>query len=122
MAYNGTAANMNMNSNGSVTPVRKTANAAEKYIDLYLAFLSGSTLRYIANAIPIKIPEEPIICPTLKRAGVQLCSTNSYCAISPAPLRFTKSVAQANHNGSCPKTCVPACAPDRISYDPPSCV
>jgi hypothetical protein len=31
-----------MNSSGSVTPVKKTAKAAEKYIDLYLAFLSAS--------------------------------------------------------------------------------
>ena len=106
---------MNMNSNGSVTPVKKTASAAEKYIDLYLDFLSGSTLRYIASANPIKIPEEPIICPTLKRAGVQFVNTNSYCDISPAPFKLTKSVAHANHKGSCPNTCVPACAPDNIS-------
>ncbi len=65
-----------MNSSGSVTPVKKTAKAAEKYIDLYLAFLSASTLRYIAKAIPIKIPEEPIIWPTLNRAGVQFSKTN----------------------------------------------
>ncbi|MPN44897.1 hypothetical protein SDC9_192464 [bioreactor metagenome] len=98
--YKGIAANINMNSSGSVTPVKKTANAAEKYIDLYFERLSASTLRYIAKAKPIKIPDEPIICPTLKRAGVQFSNTKAYCDVSPAPLRLTKSVAQASHNGS----------------------
>ena len=60
---------MNMNSRGSVTPVRNTASTVERNMDLYCFLLSASTLRYIARAIPVRRPVAPIICPTLNRAG-----------------------------------------------------
>ncbi len=43
-----TAANINMNSRGSVTPVKKVATNVEINIDLYLGCLSLSTFLYIA--------------------------------------------------------------------------
>ena len=45
---------MNINSNGSDTPVKNVANAAEINIDLYADFLSESTFRNMAKAAPIK--------------------------------------------------------------------
>ena len=74
--YSGMAQNMNMNSSGSVTPVRKTASAVEMNMDLYLARLSASTRRYIASAMPSSRPVAPIIWPTLKRAGVTVVSSS----------------------------------------------
>ena len=74
--YSGMAQNMNMNSSGSVTPVRKTASAVEMNMDLYLARLSVSTRRYIASAMPSSRPVAPIIWPTLKRAGVTVVSSS----------------------------------------------
>ena len=59
-----------MYSIGSVTPVKNVAAAVEMNIAVYFFFLSGSTLRYMARLIPISVPVAPIICPTLKRAGV----------------------------------------------------
>ena len=68
--YSGSAQNMNMNSIGSVTPVRNTASAVETNMERYLARLSASTRRYIASAMPRSRPVAPIIWPTLKRAGM----------------------------------------------------
>ncbi|RJG54508.1 hypothetical protein, partial [Streptococcus pyogenes] len=42
-----------------VTPVKKTAAAAEMNIILYVCFLSASTLRYMAKATPINVPVAP---------------------------------------------------------------
>ena len=64
-----------MNSSGSVTPVKKTAKAAEKYIDLYLAFYLHRHYDTSPKPSPLK-SEEPIIWPTLNRAGVQFSKTN----------------------------------------------
>ena len=72
--YSGMAQNMNMNSSGSVTPVRNTASAVEMNIDLYFARLSASTRRNMASAMPSSRPVAPIIWPTLKRAGVTVVS------------------------------------------------
>ena len=59
--YNGNAQNMNINSNGSVTPVKNTANTVEINMERYLSFLSTSTRRYIASATPSNNPVAPII-------------------------------------------------------------
>ena len=75
-----------MNSSGSVTPVRNTASTVERNIERYLSFLSASTLLYIASATPSKRPVAPIICPTLKRAGVTVVSRVLYASIFPASL------------------------------------
>ena len=95
---------MNINSIGSDTPVKNTANPADKNIDLYLFFLSASTFLYIAKAIPINDTVEANTCPTLKRAGITVANNSLYAAVSPAAFKFTRSVIHANQSGSCPAT------------------
>src|SRR5690625_1582306 len=55
--YNNGAANININSIGSVTPVKNTARPADKNIDLYRSLLSLSTFRYIASEILMSVTE-----------------------------------------------------------------
>ena len=104
-----------MNSSGSVTPVKNTASTVDKNMDLYLSLLSGSTLLYIARAKPEISPVAPIICPTLKRAGVTVVRRFVYAAMSPAFLKLIRSFTHASHKGSCPNTLLPAFTPVMIS-------
>ncbi|CKE87105.1 Uncharacterised protein [Streptococcus pneumoniae] len=113
---------MNMNSIGSVTPVKNTANAADKNIGLYFARFSLSTLRNIAKAIPINAAVEPITCPALKRAGTTLFNRSLYAFVSPFANKLFKSVIHASHKGSCPATTCPIFEPVNIVYVPPSSV
>ena len=52
--YNTGATNMNANSIGSVTPVKKLANAAAPMIEATLAFCAGLAVWTNANAPPNK--------------------------------------------------------------------
>src|SRR5690625_7200661 len=119
--YNNGAANININSIGSVTPVKNTARPADKNIDLYLTRLSLSTLRYIASAIPMSAADDRIICPTLNLAGVTLLSNSLYACVSPAAAKLFKSETHANHNGSCPATIFPLPDPVKIEIGRASC-
>ena len=64
--HNGSAANMNMNSKGSVTPVRNTAATVEKKMDLYCFFLSGATNQNFDKQGRINIS-----APLIKYAGLE---------------------------------------------------
>ncbi len=91
---------MNMNSIGSVTPVKKTASPADKKTGLYAFFLSSSTDIYIATAIPINEASDVTTCPSLKRAGTTLLIKSLYPCVLPACFKLTRSVIQASQSGS----------------------